>query len=150
MYSFHCNQFDNFYLLMRIFALFIVLIFQCVDTVLLFCFLSGPPILSFLLPSFRSMKCFSSSVPLYQVVGSTFSDTACVLPLSLAEYFYCLPDMTVSSLWLLSFKILYIFLALTSLFCRVNIYPHSYLTVGLCLFLIFPSETTFLFPKALP
>ena len=47
--------------------------------------------------------------------------------------------MAVSSLSLFSFKLLDIFLALTSLFCRVNIYPHSYLTVGLYLFLFYIS-----------
>ena len=58
--------------------------------------------------------------------------------------------MTISSLSLLHFKLLDVYLALTSLFCKVSIYPHSYLIVGLYLFFIFPSETTFLFPKALP
>ena len=124
---------------------------QCVDTMLLcvFC-LSHLVCVLCSWPSFRSMKCFSSSVLLCQVVGCTFADTACVLLSSLTQYFHCLPDPTVSSLSLLHFKLLDIFLALTSLFCRVNTYPHSYLIVGLYLFFIFPSETTFLFPKALP
>ena len=44
------------------------------------CFLFVPPVpCSFLLPAFRRMRCFSSSVLLCQVGGCTFADTACVL-----------------------------------------------------------------------
>ena len=52
------------------------------------CFLFVPPSLcSLLLPSFRSLKCFSSSVLLCQVVRCIFADTACVLHSSLTQYF---------------------------------------------------------------
>ena len=44
------------------------------------CFLFVPPVpCSFLLPAFRRMRCFSSSVLLCQVGGCTFADTGCVL-----------------------------------------------------------------------
>ena len=94
------------------------------------------------------MRCFSSSLLLCRVVGCTFAHTACVLHWSLTWHFYCLPGTTVSSLSLLSFKLLDIFLALTSLFYKVSIYPYSYLIVGLYLFFYISVRDYFSFSQS--
>ena len=79
MYSFHCNQFDTLSFNESICSVYNV-DFSVGRHHVAVCFLFVPPSLcSLLLPSFRSMKCFSSSVLLCQVVGCTFTDTACVL-----------------------------------------------------------------------
>ena len=55
--------------------------------------------------------------------------------------------MTVSSLSLLHFELLDIFLALTSLFCRVSIYPHCTSLLVCTCFLYFLQRLLFFFPK---
>ena len=138
------------YLLMRVFAVFIMLIFS-VQTPCC-CVFSVCPTQSvfFALAFFQKFEVFLQfCAPLSGCQVHICRHSVC-FTLKPNLVLYCLPDSTVSSLSLLHFELLDIYLALTSLFCRVNIYPHSYLVVGLYLFFIFPSQTTFLFPKALP
>ena len=148
MYSFHWNQFDTLSFNESICSVYNVDI-QCVDTTLLCVFCLSH--LVCVLCSCLLLKLWSVSLVLcssVRLLGAHLQtqhvfytqDLVLLLP----------PWLDCFLLSLLHFELLDIYLALTSLFCRVNIYPHSYLVVGLYLFFIFPSETTFLFPKALP